>query len=120
MAPAVDDPDRGRYLTLMVHASSALEPAIEDILLKRESDPAMVGSCPARDELGSVEGHLGEGPYLFGERFTAADVMIGGVTIWTRLLGVELPAALDAYVARLMARPALMRLFEASRPTAMT
>jgi glutathione S-transferase len=118
LAPALDDPGRGRYLTLMVHASAALEPAIEDIILKRRSDPKMVGWGVAEDEFAFVEGHLGEGPYLFGSRFTAADVMIGGVLIWTKLLGVALPPRLDAYATRLMARPVLARLFEESAPPA--
>jgi len=115
LAPTVHDPDRPRYLSLMVHASTALEPAIEDILLKRKSDPAMVGWNTAQDEFAFAERQLGDGPYLFGERFTAADVMLGGVLIWTSLLGVvALPPALEAYTKRLMARPALAKLFAES------
>lgn len=106
-----DDPERGRYLTLVVHASAALEPAVEDLLLKRESDPLWVGWRPLKDELAFVEKHLGEGPWLFGERFTAADIMIGGVLVWATQLEVETTPKLKAYVGRLMARPALAALF---------
>ena len=106
-----DDPERGRYLTLIVHASAALEPAFEDVLLKRESDPLWVGWRPVKDELAFVEHHLGEGPWLFGERFTAADIMIGGVLVWATQLEMETTPKLKAYVGRLMARPALVRLF---------
>jgi glutathione S-transferase len=107
-----DDPERGRYLTLIVHASAALEPAFEDVLIKRESDPLWVGWRPVKDELAFVEHHLGEGPWLFGERFTAADIMIGGVLVWATQLELETTPKLKAYVGRLMARPALAKLFQ--------
>jgi glutathione S-transferase len=119
LAPSLGDPDRGRYLTLMVHASTALEPAIEDVLLKRQSEPQMVGWSPVKDEFAFVEGHLGDGPFLFGDRFTAADVMIGGVLIWASQLETKLPPKLDAYAKRLMRRPALAKLFaEAAKAAA--
>jgi glutathione S-transferase len=111
LGPAPDDPDRGRYLTLMVHASTALEPSILDILLKRESDPGMVGWSPAKDEFAFVEGHLGKGPFLLGERFTAADIMVGGVLVWSQQMQVQLPPQLEAYAGRLMQRPVLAGLF---------
>jgi glutathione S-transferase len=102
----------------MVHASTALEPSVEDIHLKRESTSSMVGWSPVGDEFAFVEMHLGAGPYLFRERFTAADVMIGGVLIWTKLSGVALPTKLDAYVGRLMSRPVLAKLFKESQASA--
>lgn len=111
LAPSTGDPDRGRYLSLMVHASTALEPSVTDVFLKRQSDRLMVGWVPLKDELPFVEHHLGDGPYLFGDRFTAADVMVGGVLVWAKQLEVKLTPKLDAYVQRLMARPALAKLF---------
>jgi glutathione S-transferase len=111
LAPTLGDPDRGRYLSLMVHASAALEPSVTDVFLKRQSDRLMVGWVPLKDELPFVERHLGGGPYLFGDRFTAADIMVGGVLIWANQLEVKLTPKLDAYVKRLMARPALAKLF---------
>ena len=58
-----------------------------------------------------MEHHLRDGPWLFGERFTAADIMIGGVLVWATQLEMETTPKLKAYVGRLMARPALARLF---------
>jgi glutathione S-transferase len=111
LAPTLGDPDRGRYLSLMVHASAALEPSVTDVFLKRQSDRLMVGWVPLKDELPFVERHLGAGPYLFGDRFTAADVMVGGVLVWAKQLEIGLTPKLDAYVKRLMARPQLAKLF---------
>ena len=111
LAPSLGDPDRGRYLSLMVHASAALEPSVTDVFLKRQSDRLMVGWVPLKDELPFVERHLGDGPYLFGDRFTAADVMVGGVLVWATQLEIQLTPKLDAYVQRLMKRPVLAKLF---------
>jgi glutathione S-transferase len=57
-----------------------------------------------------VEGELNEGPYLFGEQFTLADIMIGSMFMWQRLWGVNSGRPrLEAYVDRLAARPASMK-----------
>ena len=56
-----------------------------------------------------VERELGDGPYLFGDWFTAADVMIGSMLIWKRLVtGASDGPKIDAYVDRLLARPKAM------------
>jgi glutathione S-transferase len=57
-----------------------------------------------------VEGELGDGPYLFEDWFTAADVMIGSMFIWQRMLSIPTNRPkLDTYVDRLLARPAAMK-----------
>jgi glutathione S-transferase len=109
LAPAIGAPERGRYLSLMVYSTSQLEPAMGDALLKVEHLPqrGWTDFATAQDV---VEGELGKGPYLFGDWFTAADVMIGSMFIWTRIFGAS-PGrpALEAYVDRLLARPKAMK-----------
>lgn len=58
-----------------------------------------------------IEGELGDGAYLFGDWFTAADVMIGSMFIYKRIFGgsADRPK-LEAYVDRLLARPKAMKL----------
>ena len=58
-----------------------------------------------------IESELGDGPYLFGDWFTAADVMIGSLFIWKRIFGgpPDRPK-LEAYVDRLLARPKAMKI----------
>jgi len=60
-----------------------------------------------------IESELGDGPYLFGDWFTAADVMIGSLFIWKRIFGgpPDRPK-LEAYVDRLLARPKAMKIGE--------
>jgi len=109
-APAPDAPERGKYLTLMVHGPAALEPAIIDQLTGREWTEAN-GWGTLEEEFAFVEMHLGDGPWILGHRFTAADVEIGGQLVWATMLKVELPPKLAAYVERLMARPAMAKIF---------
>ena len=110
LAPALDAPERGRYLSLMVYSTSQLEPAMGDSLLKQQHLQQR-GWTDFETVKDVVEGELGDGPYLFGDWFTAADVMIGSMFIWKRLwnTGPDRPK-LEAYVDRLLARPKAMRL----------
>ncbi len=110
LAPKIGGPERGRYLSLMVYATSQLEPAMGDALLKVESLPQR-GWTDFETAQNVVEGELGKGPYLFGDWFTAADIMIGSMFIWKRIFGAP-PGrpVLEAYVDRLLARPKAMKL----------
>ncbi len=87
LAPKIAAPERGRYLSLMVYSTAQIEPAMGDAIMKVETAPQR-GWANFETVKDVVEGELGAGPYLFGERFTAADVMIGSMFIWMRMLGM--------------------------------
>jgi glutathione S-transferase len=111
LAPALGDPLRGPYLRWFVYHAACFEPAVVDRALKRE--PAPVSMCPYGDYdsvIGTIAGQLARGPYLLGERFTAADVLWGAGLAWTTgwKLVPELPEIM-AYVKRVGARPAVAR-----------
>ena len=110
LAPKIGAPERGRYLSLMVYSTSQLEPALSDALLGGQTSPQR-GWTDFETAKDVVEGELGGGPYLFGDWFTAADVMIGSMFIWKRMWGKppDRPK-LEAYVDRLLARPKAMKL----------
>jgi glutathione S-transferase len=110
LAPKIGAPERGRYLSLMVYSTSQLEPAMGDTLLKVQSLPQR-GWTDFETAKDVIEGELGDGPYLFGNWFTAADIMIGSMFIWKRIFGAppDRPK-LEAYVDRLLARPKAMKL----------
>jgi glutathione S-transferase len=106
LAPKVGAPERGRYLSLMVYSTSQLEPAMSDALLGGQTATPQRGWTDFETSRDVIEGELGNGPYLFGEWFTATDVMIGSMFIWKRMFGgpPERPK-LNAYMDRLLARP---------------
>ena len=111
LTPAVDDPLRGPYLRWSVFYAASFEPALIDRSLKREDAPAM--SSPYGDfdtVVRTLADQLGRGPYLLGERFTAADVLWGVALRWALAFKLvpELPVFQD-YVARVCAHPAVQR-----------
>ena len=110
LAPKLGAPERGRYLSLMVYSTSQLEPAMRDELMGVETIPQS-GWTDFQTAQDVIEGELGDGSYLFGEWFTAADVMVGSIFIYRRLWrgSTERPK-IEAYVDRLLSRPAVMQM----------
>ncbi|MEO7152427.1 MAG: glutathione binding-like protein [Burkholderiaceae bacterium] len=111
LAPPIGDPLRGPYLRWMVYYGSCFEPALIDRALKR--DPAPASTSPYGDYdtmLNTLTDQLAGGPWLLGDRFTAADVLWGTALGWTTMFKLvpELPVLTD-YMARVNARPAMAR-----------
>lgn len=95
-------------------ASSELEPPLNDIArqLWGDGEPDEDAIAAARGRFGqaaaAVAAALGDGEYLVGGRFSVADLGVGAVTGFARMAELaELPPAVDAYVQRMEARPAL-------------
>ncbi len=110
LAPQVGTPERGRYLSLMVYSTSQIEPSMADHRMKIPTAPPR-GWTDFEGVLDAVERELGDGPYLFGDWFTAADVMVGSMFLYLRILGgkTERPR-IEAYADRLQARPKAMKV----------
>jgi glutathione S-transferase len=112
LAPALDDPLRGPYLRWMVFHGACFEPAVIDLALKRE--PAPHSMCPYGDYdtmLATLTSQLRAGPWLLGERFSAADILWGYALGWTTAFKLvpELPEVMGL-IARLNARPAAQKV----------
>ena len=111
ITPAIGDPLRGPYLRWLFFYGSSFEPALIDRSLKR--DPAPQATSPYgtyETMLQTLWNQLGDGPYLLGDRFTAADVLWGTALRWTTMFKLvpETPV-IAGYVARVAARPAVAR-----------
>lgn len=111
LAPAPGDALRGPYLRWMVFYGSSFEPAVVDRALKRE--PGQMAMSPYGTfelVLSTLTTQLETGPWLLGERFTAADVLWGSALGWTTQFGLvpESPVIGD-YIGRVRERPAMQR-----------
>lgn len=112
LAPAIGDPQRGPYLRWMTFYGSCYEPAVVDRSMKRE--PAAMATSPYGDfdtMFKTLTDQLARGPYLLGEKFSAADVLWGTALTWTTMFGLapETPVT-RAYMDRVNARPAAARV----------
>ena len=108
----IGDPLRGAYLKWLFFGPSCIEPAIMDRAFPRK-DAAPRGALGYGDfetVLDVVAKAVEPGPYILGNKFTAADVVIGSTLRWGMLFKMlpERPEFL-AYAARLAERPALQR-----------
>jgi glutathione S-transferase len=108
----IGDPRRGTYLRWLFFAPSCIEPAITDRAFPRKEEPrrGMLGYGDFDTVMAVVAGAVEPGPYLMGEQFTAADVVLGSTLRWGMMFGI-LPKRPEfvAYVGRLEQRPALKR-----------
>jgi glutathione S-transferase len=111
LTPAIGDPLRGPYLRWMAFYGSCFEPALIDKALKRE--PAPTSMAPYGDyetTLDTLTTQLAPGPWLLGERFTAADVLWGTALTWTTGFKlVPLLPSIQQYIDRWNARPSVAK-----------
>jgi glutathione S-transferase len=119
MAPPVGTPARGLYYQWVQYSMSGLEPPILAIflhtVLRPEAQRVPMLVTEARQQLsaalGVVEAALAGRPFILGKDFTAADVMVGSMLGWARMMSIigdELKNVSD-YVTRLSQRPAFAR-----------
>ena len=111
LAPPPGDPLRGPYLRWMVFYAASFEPAVGDRALKREpGPPSMMAYGDFDSVIDTVTAQLTPGPYMLGDRFTAADIIWGSGLSWTTKFQLipERPA-IAAYIERVGKRPSFAR-----------
>jgi glutathione S-transferase len=109
----IGSPERGMYLKWLFFGPSCLEQAIIDRIHDRPLAPTRSSSYGEYDTvMDTIAKTVAQGPYLLGEHFTAADVVIGSGLQWgTFMKAVPERPEFAAYLGRLRARPALQRSF---------
>jgi glutathione S-transferase len=112
LTPSIGDPMRGPYLRWIAYYGASFEPALIDKFMKHE--PAPVTQSPYSDfesMLGALEAQISRGPYLLGERMTAADILWGIAFSWTMMFGlVPKKDVFVRYAERITSRPAFQRI----------
>jgi glutathione S-transferase len=115
LAPTLDDPQRGTYLRWIFFGAGCIEPAIIDKMFKRPAveRQSALGYGSYEDTLNALETALTPGPFILGERFSAADVYVGAQVQWGMMVkGLEPRPKFLQYVERIAARPALQRVLK--------
>lgn len=113
ITPAIGDPLRGPFLRWLAFYGSSFEPALIDKSQGHAPPPSTAPYGDYDTMLKTLTDQLARGPYILGERFTAADVLWGSALTWTTMFKLvpETPVVKD-YVDRMNARPAFVRAHE--------
>lgn len=111
LAPPVGDPARGRYLHWLFFAAGCIEPAYTQKFTNLTLPESTAGWGSFDRVVDVLEQAVQTGPWLLGERFSAADIMIGAdIHFGLTLLKIIPPRpAFTAYVGRCAERPAFQR-----------
>ncbi|SJZ80327.1 glutathione S-transferase family protein [Consotaella salsifontis] len=115
LAPALSSSERGTYYRWLFFVGSCLEPAMTEAMMRKDAPPlpeisAGWGSYDRVIE--TLEKELAGRSFLVGNRFTAADLVMGAALNFAGAFGaprIRESATIQAYVGPIAARPALAR-----------
>src|SRR4029079_13171304 len=112
LTPALDDVRRGPNLRWIAYYGASFEPALIDKFMKNAPPPITQSPYADYDTmLGALEAQLSKGPYLLGDRMTAADILWGVAFSWTINFGlVPKTDVFVRYAERISSRPAFQRI----------
>ena len=90
LAPAVDTPERARFLQTLVYFSNTVQTAYQQTYYPDRfvGDPAdepkavQRGTRRLRESWQVIEEQIGDGQWVLGERFSAADIYLYMLTTW--------------------------------------
>jgi glutathione S-transferase len=108
LAPAFDDPRRAAYVTWIVYYSASMSPIVTARFRSWDTEsPTGFGTMEDMEAflVKTLEAH----PYIVGDRFTAADILIGGAVRFFKGTLLADRKCYNDYIARLDARPAFIR-----------
>jgi glutathione S-transferase len=113
LAPAVTEKARGTYYRWLFFGAGCIEPASWIKALNVDVAPErqrMLGYGSMGDVLKALNLAIANGPYILGDKFSAADVYVGSQIGWGLQFGTfETTPAFAAYFERLSERPAFKR-----------
>ncbi|HJR55472.1 MAG TPA: glutathione S-transferase family protein [Rhizomicrobium sp.] len=110
IGPLPGDSRRGAYLTWLAYYAGEMEPAWVSKFMKVIPPRGTAGWVAPEEIMPFVNATLEKGPYLLGEEFSAADILVG--TTFKLFMGspmLEKTPLLEAYVQRVTDRPAYAR-----------
>jgi glutathione S-transferase len=113
LAPAVDDPARGRFLYWLMYTPAVIEPSMSEKFHGVESNRYRSGWGDFDLMIETLQKGIEGKDWIMGKTFTAADVMLGSSVVFMRMFDM-LPASdtLSGYAERCLSRPAYKRALE--------
>jgi len=113
IGPLVGDPKRGPYLSWLAYYTGVLEPAVVSKFMNVDVPVGTAGWVAVEQAMPFIMKTLSQGPYILGEKFSAADVLYA-TTFAMFAASPMLPKTpvLEAYVRRCTERTAYIRAQE--------
>lgn len=118
VAPAPGTIARGKYYEWMVYVPATVDPCLETIMFhtlflpEPKRIPALVDRAKktwSQKIEPRFENALKDTPFVMGDTFGAADIMVGGALAWAKMVGVlGGTPAITRYLDAIMARPAFV------------
>jgi glutathione S-transferase len=110
LGPLVGERDRGAYLSWLCYYTGVLEPALMSRFMNVDVPRGMAGWVAIEEAMTEVTKLLTTGPYILGERFSAADVLYGTTfAMFAQSPMMPKSKAIADYVQRIVTRPAFLR-----------
>lgn len=107
LAPATNSSLRGQYLYWMLYTPAVVEPAMAEKFAGREPNTVQNGWGSFDLMISTFETAVKSGPWILGDTFSAADVMVGSSACFMQQFGMlDDSDVLKAYADRCMKRPA--------------
>ncbi len=126
LIPEPGTPARARHDDWCSFALMELDATTLYVVRRHEGLPQVYGAAPVavegarayfRRQTDVLARHLAdERPYLTGDSFSVADLLVTSCLTWARFVGIEHPAVVAAYEARVSARPALAQAMASNFP----
>jgi glutathione S-transferase len=110
LGPQVGDAERGAYLSWLAYYTGVLEPAFMSKFMNVEVPRGTAGWVAVEEAMPAVLQRLARGPYLLGERFSAADILYGTTfAMFGQSPIMPKSPVIEEYVKSIVSRPAYTR-----------
>lgn len=110
LGPVVGDAARGPYVTWLAYYAGVIEPAFMSKFMNMAVPRGTAGWVPVDEVIAHVEATLKDRPFLLGQDFSAADLVVGGTfNFFGQSPMMPKSDIVSAYAARCADRPAYRR-----------
>jgi glutathione S-transferase len=109
IGPRIGDPKRGPYLSWLAYYAGVIEPVVNLEFAGLGDNAVMQRTFRNRAAMDRhILSALEAGPYVLGEKFSGADILIASMGQFLRTM-LPAGAVVDAYLERCNSRPAVAR-----------
>ena len=109
LAPAIDSPQRGRFLQWLMFAPAVVEPAMVERMNKTPENTVQSGWGDYKRMEKALMDAMTPGQWLLGDTFTAADLYIASMLRFGMQFGmIDKQKPFEEFTARASARPAFV------------